>query len=269
VNLDPEKIAESFLELSSEQRLKIIFSLLEKKSNISSMAKELGATNPEVHRNFTRMLKAGIVEKDSDGNFHLSTYGKAVCAQIPSLIFVSENRKFFQSHNFGDIPIKFVHRIGELYERKHIKGFVRVLEKWKEIHYNSKEYIYNVLVEVPYSKDIIDIVENKLKNRIKIQSVFSENAIIPDERKTVFKIKDFNKFIKEDLLGRRMRKNVSLITLLNEKESCIIFPKPNGESDMSEMFYSSDSQFHDWCLDYFNYCWNNSTSFQESKLNKD
>jgi len=236
VNLDPEKIAESFLELSSEQRLKIIFSLLEKKSNISSMAKELEATSPEVHRNFTRMLKAGIVEKDSDGNFHLSTFGKVVYAQIPSLVFVSENKKYFQSHNFGDIPVKFIHRIGELYERKYIKGFVRVLEKWKEIHDNAEKYIYNTLTEVPYSKDIIDIIESKLNNTVKIHSVFAENAIIPEERKTVFKIKDFSKYIKEDLLQRRMTKNVSVVGLVNEKESYLIFPKMNGEADMSEMF---------------------------------
>jgi len=266
VNLNPEKIAESFLELSSEQRLKIIFSLLEKKSNISNMAKELEATSPEVHRNFTRMLKSGLVKKNSDGNFHLSTFGKAICTQIPSFIFVSENRKYFEEHNLGNIPKKFIFRIGQLAERNHIKGFVRVLEKWKEVHENAEKYIYNVLSEVPYSKDIIDAIENKLKNKIKICSVFSQNAIIPEERKTIFKIKNFNKYIQDGLLERKMTKSVSIVILLNEKESCIIFPKQNGDPDMSEMFYSSDSQFHEWCLDYFRYCWEESTSFQESKL---
>jgi len=266
MKLNPESIAENFLELSSEQRLKIIFSLLEKKSNISGMAKELGATTPEVHRNFARMLKTGLVEKDSDGNYFLSTHGKSVYEQIPSFIFVAENRKYFENHNFGDLPTKFIHRIGELYENKHIKGFVRVLEKWKEVHCNSEKYIYNILAEVPYSKDIIETVENKLKNKIKICSIFAQNAIIPEERKTIFKMKNFEKYIQDELLERRMLKNVSVVILLNEKEACIIFPKQNGETDMSEMLYSFDAQFHEWCLDYFNHCWNNSTSFQESKL---
>lgn len=266
MNLDPEKIAENFLELSSEQRLKIIFSLLQKSSNIASMAKELEATSPEVHRNFSRMLKAGLVEKDSDGNFHLSTFGKIVCMQIPSIIFVSENKKFFENHSFGNTPEKFLHRIGELYEGKHIKGFVKVLEKWKQIHDNADKYIYNILAEVPYSKDIIDIVENKLINKIKICSIFAQNAIIPDERKTVFKIKEFDKYIKDGLLERKMIKSISMVCLLNEKEACIIFPKLNGEPDMSEMFYGSDPQFHEWCLDYFNYCWDNSSTFRENKL---
>ena len=269
MSIDIEKVASDFLEISSEQRLSIIMKLFKKKSTMSQIARELDASTPEVHRNFGRLSKAGIVEKDSEGNYSLSIYGKTICEQIPSLIFVSENKKFFESHSFGDLPKKFIHRIGELNKGNHVKGFVKVLEKWKEIHDDSEKYIYNVLSEVPYSKDIIEIVENKLKNKIEIKSVFSENAIIPDERKTVFKIKNFNKYVKEDLLNRRMLKNISVVVLLNEKESCIIFPKLNGEPDMSEMFFSTDQQFHDWCLDYFDTCWKNSKSFQESKLKKE
>jgi len=63
--------------------------------------------------------------------------------------------------------------------------------------------------------------------------------------------------------------HVSIVVLLNEKESCLIFPNQSGEPDMREMFYSIDPEFHEWCLDYFEYCWKNSTSFQESKINAD
>ena len=41
-----------------------------------------------------------------------------------------------------------------------------------------------------------------------------------------------------------------------------------NESDMSEIFYGKDPEFHEWCLDFFNYSWENAGSFQESKLNK-
>ena len=261
-----DKIASEFFEIGSEQRLSIILHLNEKKWSISPLAKELGATITEVHRNFGRLQKAGLILKNVDGTYHLTLFGKTICSQIPSIAFVSENKKYFENHNFGDLPIKFQHRIGELYEQKHIKGFVRVLETWKEVQNNATKYINNILAEVPYSKDIIDVVEEKLSKKIKIQTIFAENAIIPKERKTIFKTKNFNKFIKEDLLVRRMIKQVSVVVLLNEKEACIIFPNTQGEPDMSEMFYSTDTQFHEWCLDYFNYCWDKSTSFQENKL---
>ena len=261
-----DKIALDFFEIGSEQRLNIILHLNEKVWSISALAKELGATVTEVHRNFGRLQKAGLIQKEVDGTYHLTLFGKVICTLIPSIVFVSENKKYFENHDFGDLPPKFQHRVGELYEQKRIKGFVRVLEKWKEVHDNASQYIYNILTEVPYSKDIIDIVEEKLNKEIKIQTIFAENAITPEERKTIFKTKNFHKFIKEDLLVRRMIKQVSIVVLLNEKEACIIFPNQNGEPDMSEMFYSTDPQFHEWCLDYFEHCWKNSTSFQESKL---
>ena len=65
-----------------------------------------------------------------------------------------------------------------------------------------------------------------------------------------------------------MTKHVSIELLINEKECGIIFPDKNKKPDMNSMMYSSDPEFHEWCLDYFNYCWNTSSRFQESKLKK-
>lgn len=269
MNFLTEEISSEFFEFGSEQRLKIILNLNEKTWSISALAKELDATITEVHRNFTRLKKAGLILKNVDGTYQLTLTGKNVCSHVPSHQFLIENKKYFQTHDFGDLPIKFQHRIGQLYEQQHITGFVRVLEKWKEVHNNSSQYIYNILTEVPYSKEIIDIVEKKLISKIKIQTVFAENVIVPEERKTIFKIKKFNRFITDGLLVRKMMSHVSIVVLLNEKESCLIFPNQSGEPDMREMFYSIDPEFHEWCLDYFEYCWKNSTSFQESKINAD
>jgi len=46
----------------------------------------------------------------------------------------------------------------------------------------------------------------------------------------------------------------------------VLFPTLDGDADMREMFYSKDHLFHEWCLDYFRYCWYNSGPFQESKI---
>ncbi|MFB5612246.1 MAG: helix-turn-helix transcriptional regulator [Nitrosarchaeum sp.] len=268
MNLNSQRISEDFLELASEQRIAILFLLLEKKLTISKIAQELDASAPEIHRNITRMLKNKLVEKDNDSNFTLTVFGKALCDMMPSFSFLSENRSFFEKHDLGDLEIKFIQRLGSLQEHKKIKGFVKVLEKWTEIHNNSEKYIYNLLPEVPYSKEIIEIVESKLKSKIAIKSIFSEDTIVPKEREEIFQKKNFQKFIKEGTLERKMIKRISVVTILNEKEACVIFPTKNEESDLSEMFYSTDPLFHDWCLDYFNDCWNKSASFKEEKLVK-
>jgi hypothetical protein len=38
------------------------------------------------------------------------------------------------------------------------------------------------------------------------------------------------------------------------------------EIDMNSGFYSTDSIFHEWCLDYFNYIWQIAKPFNSNKL---
>ncbi len=266
VDYNSEDLAKQLFEISSEQRLNILFRLQKQKSTMSKIAKELHATMPEVFRNFGRLAKAGLIEKDPDSNYHLTLHGRTVCANLASLLFVKNFEKYFKNRDYGDIPEKFIQRIGVLSTAQHIKGVVKVLEVWKKIHSQAEKYIHNILAEVPYSNDIIEVVVSQAKKNTKICSIFSESAIIPDARKELFEKLGFKKFIQNGIIERKMRKDVKVIVLLNEKEACIMFPTRDGDADMSEMLYSSDSQFHEWCSDYFKDCWENATAFQEGKL---
>lgn len=259
-----ENAASDFLELASEQRLNILFNLLSNKSKVSTMAKELKATVQEVHRNFERLADAGLIVKDKDGYYGLTTYGKTICTQVPDLIFVSKNRKYFETHDFGDIPMKFIQRIGALAAGQHIKGFVKVMEQWKEIYKNADEYIFEVLSEVPL--DLIGPVISRIKQGVKFNYIFSESAIVPKGRKQLLEKLGFKKLIEQGLVERKMQKDVKVVVILNEKETCVMFPTIDGDADIGEMFYSKDHLFHEWCLDYFRYCWYGSDIFKESKL---
>jgi predicted transcriptional regulator len=259
-----EEAANNFLELSSQQRLQIIFRLLEKKSKVTSMAKELDTTTQEVHRNFARLEDGGFIIKDVDGYYLLTTYGKTICSQMPSIIFLSQNRKYFEDHNFGDIPSKFIMRIGQLANSQHVKGVTKILEQWKLIYKNADEYIYEMLTEIPL--DIIEPKVRRVEKGIKLNYVLSEDAVIPKGRKNLLQKLNFVKLIEKGLVERKMKKTVLTLLVLNEKEASVSFPNIEGESDITEMFYSNDSMFHEWCLDYFRYCWYESEIFQESKL---
>jgi predicted transcriptional regulator len=269
VNLDCESFAKEFLEIASEQRLGILLRLNEKKSKVGIVAKELGASMPYVFRDFERLVKAGLITKDSDGDYDITTYGKIICGQIPSIRFLSNNKTFFKNHGIGDIPSKFLQRIGSLEDGKHIKGFVKVMEKWKEIHENAEEYVENILYEVTYSADFVEPLFKKVESGVKLRSILSESAIMSKERKQMFDKLGIKKLIDKGLVERKMKNSVSVVMMLNEKEGCIMFPNKADEPDLSEGFYGNSSSFQDWCHDYFNYCWNNATAFQENKLKKD
>ncbi|MFB5645378.1 MAG: helix-turn-helix transcriptional regulator, partial [Nitrosopumilaceae archaeon] len=231
-----DNASENFLELASSQRLHILFKLLVSKCTPTEVAKELDATKQEVHRNFTRLEEAGLIEKDTDGKYSLTTFGKTMCTQVPSLVFLSKNRKYFEDHTFSDIPTKFMMRSGQLASGQHIKGVVKVLEKWKSIYKNADEFIYEVLSEVPL--DLIEPLVNRIKKGVHFMYVFSESAVVPQGRKELLKKLGFDKLIEEGLVERKMKKVVQTVIILNEKEACVLFPNSEGESDLSEMFYS-------------------------------
>jgi predicted transcriptional regulator len=264
--ISPTVLSKIFLELASEQRMSILFKLFEKNYKISSMAKELSATNPEIHRNFQRLINSGLISKTGDGSYELTFFGKVICLQSPLFQGITKQKKFFQTHSAGILPEKFILRLGILSDAQFINGYVKVMEKWNDIYQNTEEYINNILVEVSYSANLMQKLLSKLEQGIKIYSIFSEGAIITKERKELIKNKKINEFIKNESLNRKMEKDLNLVLVMNEKEAGISFPYPDGTHDLSHIFYSKEAKFHDWCEDYFKFLWLNSKTFKEEKL---
>jgi len=155
VNHNLEDYAQYFLEVSSEQRLKIIQLISEKEYRLSELAKKLEATTPEVHRNLERLDKSGFIIKNVNAHFELTTLGQMVLGLIPNLVFIIENKKYFLEHPINSLPHKFISRFGELYECKLLTSYADVFEYWKKIYENSEEYIYNILYDVPYFDAIL------------------------------------------------------------------------------------------------------------------
>ena len=256
-----------FFELASEQRLLIISKLNLQKTKLSQLAKDLNITMQEVHRNVNRLMDSGLIEKESDGKFSLTTFGITIIKQISTFDFLSRNKDYFSDHILGDIPMKFVQRIGALNNSDYIQGIVAVIERWKQIYNGSSEYIYGMLPQVPL--DLIETIITKIKrNGIKFRYILSERAIVPKGRTNILNDSGFNELLRKGLVERRMVSRLEVAVVLNESQATVMFPPLSGKTaDMNSMFYTNNDQlFHEWCLDYFRYCWYNSKSFDESKL---
>jgi len=176
--------------------------------------------------------------------------------------------KYFAKHELGTLPKLFLQSIGSLNNSKHVKGFVNVQDVWKKIYSNAEKYIHNILFEVSYDAEIFSIITSQIKKGINIHSIFLEDAILPESRKKAIGNKDILNAIQEQLLVRRIIKGISILVVLNEKEAFVMFPKSDGEIDVSEGFFSNDKNFHHWCVAYFDNCMNSSGSFFEEGLKK-
>lgn len=264
MNQSFSEFAKYFLEVSSEQRLNIIQLIDEKKLRLSELSKALDATTPEVHRNLERLEKSGFIIKDSESHYILTTLGQMLLALIPNFAFIIKNKKYFIEHPIDALPQKFILRLGELYNGKLISSYVSVLESWKDIYENAQEYIYNILYEVPYFDEFVKPINKKLEQGVKIKSIFYEKAMVSNSRPEI--VKKFKKYIDSGNIQRMMIKNINPAVILNEKQSCLIFPNREDKVDAGYAFVSEDPLFNQWCFDYFNYCWYNAAPFIESKL---
>jgi predicted transcriptional regulator len=255
----------TFFELASEQRLAIIFQLNEKNAKISQIAKDLGITMQEAHRNVNRLQDAGLIEKDPEGIFSLTTFGNTIIKQIPTFNYLSKHKEYFSEHVLGELPIKFIMRLGALDKCEYVKGVVAILERWKDIYREADEYIYEIVPQVPI--DLIEPAVTRVKEKgVKYSYVFPKDVIIPKGRKDLLKKLGHAELLNKGAIERRMVESVKVAVILNEKNAAVLFPTQKGETDMNMIFYSSDSVFHEWCLDYFRYRWYGSDIFDESKL---
>jgi predicted transcriptional regulator len=265
-----ENTEQTFVELASEQRLSILFRLTEEDTKLSQLAKDLGVTMQEVHRNVNRLMEVGLIKKNSGGMFSLTTFGNTIIKQIPAYDFLSRNKEYFSDHNLGEIPMKFVHRIGALNNSEYLAGMVAVIERWKQLYNDSSEYIYGMVPQIPL--ELIESVIPKVKNEgVKFNYILPQKAIVPKKRTQLLTQSGFYDLLKMEkkVVDRRMVDRVHVAVVLNENQATVMFPtvKDKIVADMNSMFYSrDDSLFHEWCLDYFRYCWYNSKSFDESKL---
>ena len=254
-------------ELSNEQRMSILQKLFFNNAKLSVLSKELGVTTPEVFRNLDRLEKAEMIVKLPNEGFAITTYGRGICYVLQSFDFLSKNKKFFQEHHFGNMPKNFVQEIGMLQNGELVNGFVKMTEYCLDIINDSNEYIYGMLVEEPLR--FIEPAIKKAKKGVQVKTIFSESTITSKERVPLIKKLDLNDLTKKGRIERKMSANLDVIVVLNEKHGGVMFPNLHGKTDISMMYYGKDPNFHKWCLNFFNFSWNNHLKpFIEKKLNQ-
>jgi predicted transcriptional regulator len=253
-----------FVELSGELRRQILIRLNQDELRLSELAKEVDVTMQEAHRNVNRLIETGLVEKDANGELSLTTFGRVMLKQIPTFTFLAEHEQYFAEHILGDLPMKFIQRIGALYNGELIHGVVRVLETWKVIYRNAREYIYEIMAQVPL--DLIEPLVERIQAGIKFSYIFGQDVVVPKGRAMLLQKLGWRDLMSRGLIERKMADKVQVVVVLNERQASVVFPDLKGEADLNAMFYSDDPLFHEWCLDYFRYKWYGSDIFDESKV---
>ncbi len=252
------------MELASDFRRSILLKLNEKSKKLSQIATELNMTIQEAHRNATRLIASGLVKKNSENSLLITSYGKMIIKQISGLDFIVENKNYFKEHDLGNLPTKFVQRLGALQNSQILHGIGPVLERWKTMFLEAEKQI-NIITS-QYPVDVATAVVEKAMQGIKLSYILGENTVIPSGRSQLLERSSWKKLISKGTIQRKMVQEVQVCVSVTEKQACVFFPHLNGESDVTSVFFSKETHFREWCLDFFNYHWERADVFDETKL---
>jgi predicted transcriptional regulator len=260
-----EKTEKALFELANADRL-LILSQLEKEHNtLSGLSRQLGIVVQEVHRNINRLVEAGLVKKESGNRYSLTALGYTTLMQLSSLKFVADNSKYFSEHSLGELPAKFIQRIGALVNSSFLDNPVAVFEYQKDLIDGSQEYLHVALPQIP--SYLIEYIQPLFRRKdVKLRYVLPLNAVMPRKRHTAAVHAEFYQLLQQGTVQRRMVKTMIAGVIMNERQAILMLSTAKGGVDMGCCFCGNTEQFHEWCTDYFEYIWQQSRPYDNKKL---
>jgi len=231
-----------FWELASRDRMNIVKALERGRRRLSWIAEEVGESVQETHRNLSRLSRAGLVDKDGEGYYVLTAFGRYVLAVLPTLEFLCEHRSYFESHDLSRIPLKFVYRIGELSGSRRAPDTLTAIRYSEIIIEESEDYVWIIAEQVLASAA-------QLASR-KISEGVSLRVVVPRGLKPPPGV-DLASLRNVDV---RLIDSVDAALVLNEERACLAFPRLDGEMDYRGFLVESKTG-HEWCKDLFEYYW--------------
>jgi len=238
-----EGIEKLFFELASESRLGILRELQTKSLKMQEIARRLEVTATEAFRQLQRLSEARLVQRQPEGSYTITQYGKLVLQLSSSLEFVSKHKEYFSTHDILRLPCQFVNRIGELSQTNLIMDTIEGLNKGERMFMEAEQFAWG-LAEGRVPELMGPIMNEKIRKGVKVRMLFLESFLPPNAIQPA----------KLPNLENRTLSDIPAIIALTEKEAAICFRLVGGRTDYAG-FFGKDPMFLNWVKDLFLYYW--------------
>ena len=238
-------LCDLLFEFSSTERMKIINGLMHEGLKLSQVSKTLDMTVSEASRHLQRLNDLDLIEKNADGAFVPTAFGKLAVHLLRGLDFISDNRQYFLEHDYLGLPHSLVDRIGALSNTTLNTDTVRVLAHVDKMFSEAEDYIW-VMSYAHSLPSTIPIVEERLQNGVIMRRIFPEE-IVPIQGDA------------ETISGPcRTLPRVDVRIMMTEKEAMCSPRSIDGKPDYTS-FIGKDPKFHSWCRDLYLHYWEKAT----------
>ena len=178
--------------------------------------------------------------------------------------FLLRYKNYFNTHQIDNLPKKFVKRLSDLNESTLVEGAFVLNDKMIQIAGKGK-YLRVISAHVPPDAFRQGVTSAK-KTGKQVSIIYAKTTIIPKGFKKEFTSVEVSELISNGTYQRKMTDKVQIYIVLNDKTAMVLFPDMNGNVDLNFAFVSEDPTFHEWCVDYHQFMWENSGSCDISKF---
>jgi predicted transcriptional regulator len=232
-----------FFELASESRLNILQELQKENLKMQEIARRLDVTATEAFRQLERLSAAFLVQRQPDGTFALTEYGKLVLLNSASLGFLSKHKEYFSAHDLVGLPSQFVNRLGELSQATLEMDTIAVLNFGTQTFAEAKEYAYG-MGEGTIPGQMSAVMDRLVKQGLKIKMLISEERLPAGKDQSPMPIN----------VEIRGVPDLPVLIVLTEKAAGVCFRLVGGRMDYTG-FCGADTTFRDWVKDLFLFYW--------------
>ena len=237
-----------FFELASESRLSILYELLASDLRMQEIARRLKITDTETSRQLLRLSEASLIQKQPNGTYSVTQYGKLLLQFSRSFEFALKFKQSLLTRDIWRLPQPLINRLGELSQTNSTTGTIDVLNCMESLISEAEKFLL-CIVDRPLHAINAKAVE-KIGKGVTIKAIFE-----PGNLQYYQKIPETKGLVEKKLVDQ-----IPATMLISEKSAAIDLVSIDARGD-SALFYGSDPQFLGWARDLFDYCWERGKPF--------
>jgi predicted transcriptional regulator len=199
----------------------------------------MDVTPTEAVRQLQRLSDGGLIQRQPDGSYTISPFGRLVLQLSSSIEFISHYQDYFSTHDISQLPIQMINRIGEISSANLVMDTIENLNTGQRIMIDATKFAYGI------AKGQIPELMGPIMDK-KVQEGFQIKMLIPKSMVTEYKL-----IPNVEIRGLS---EIPLGIVLTESAAVVTFRRVDGNFDYAG-FSGTDPLFLDWARDLFLYYW--------------
>lgn len=209
---------------------------------MNEIARKIDITATEASRQIQRLQDELIIQKQTDGTYTLTNYGKLLLHFFPSLEFIFKHKQYFLSHDIWRLPPQFISRLGELSQGTLCTEMADTVNRIESMMRSSDDHVWVITDQVMAVHSYA--MTERISKGVKLWSLVHERLINSSQ------VQVFGKNV-----DRRVLSSVPGLFVITEKEALVAMLTMDGKLDYAG-FFGGDLSFMKWANDLFLYYWN-------------